>query len=107
MRGKQPIRHNDLFANTKRGNLMDYISVKEAAKKWDITVRWVQQCCSKGLIPGTGRLGNIWLIPVNAIKPNPTITSGLQPTQCLPLLNRSFLPGVWDTSQVPSRFLFF
>ncbi len=72
---------------------MDYISAKEAAEKWGITVRWVQQCCNKGLIPGAGRLGNSWIIPQNAIKPNPKTTSGWQSTQCMPLLNRSFLPG--------------
>lgn len=72
---------------------MDYISAKEAAEKWGITVRWVQQCCKDGLIPGAGRLGNSWIIPANALKPNAGKECGLHPNQCMPLLNRVFTPG--------------
>jgi len=48
---------------------MDYISVKEAANKWNISTRRVQILCSEGRIPGASRLGNIWAIPKDSEKP--------------------------------------
>lgn len=72
---------------------MDYISAKDAAEKWGITVRRVQQCCKSGQVPGAARLGNSWIIPKNAPKPNPEQPGVMQYTHCLPLLNRSFEPG--------------
>lgn len=45
---------------------MDYISAKEAAEKWGITPRRVQQYCKDGLIPGAARLGRAWGIPRDA-----------------------------------------
>lgn len=72
---------------------MDYISAKQAAEKWGITVRWVQQCCKNGLIPGAGRLGNSWIIPKDALKPNTEKQGALHPNQCMPLMNRSFGSG--------------
>lgn len=48
---------------------MDYISVKEAAKKWHITERWVQKLCSEKRIDGTIRFGHSWMIPKGAARP--------------------------------------
>jgi len=48
---------------------MEYITAKEAAKKWSLTVRRVQVLCLQGRIEGVSRLGNIWVIPKNAKKP--------------------------------------
>ncbi len=48
---------------------MDFITAKEAAKKWGITPRRVQILCSEGRIEGAWRLGNAWAIPSNAHKP--------------------------------------
>ncbi len=50
---------------------MDYITVKEAAKKWSCNIRQVQRYCSAGVIPGIRKLGVAWMIPENAVKPNP------------------------------------
>lgn len=46
-----------------------YISVKEAAEKWDITTRRIQILCSEGRISGVARLGREWAIPCVAQKP--------------------------------------
>lgn len=81
------------FAIAKWRVTMDYISAKQAAEKWGITVRWVQHCCKSGLIPGAGRLGNSWIIPKDALKPNTEKRGALHPNQCMPLMNRSFEPG--------------
>lgn len=49
---------------------MDYISVREAAIKWDISERRVQKLCQEGRINGQRRMGHIWLIPKEAPKPD-------------------------------------
>ena len=46
-----------------------YMSVKEAAERWSLSVRWVNQYAQDGRIPGCERLGKSWAIPENAIKP--------------------------------------
>jgi hypothetical protein len=48
---------------------MEYMTAKEAAQKWNITVRRVQVLCAQGRIQGAMRLGNIWAIPKNSPKP--------------------------------------
>lgn len=49
---------------------MDYISTKEAAKKWGVSIRFVQQLLSKGRIPGAKKYGVSWLIPADSEKPH-------------------------------------
>jgi len=48
---------------------MNYMTISEASKKWDISVRRIQTLCSTGRIPGTERTGYCWLIPKDAQKP--------------------------------------
>lgn len=48
---------------------MDYITTKEAAAKWGITDRMVLYYCTSGRIEGAVKMGNTWLIPKDAIKP--------------------------------------
>ncbi|MFR3385984.1 MAG: Fic family protein [Lachnospiraceae bacterium] len=46
-----------------------YISVKQAAEKWNISDRRVRVLCSEGRIPGVIREGRSWKIPETAKKP--------------------------------------
>jgi predicted site-specific integrase-resolvase len=46
-----------------------YLSVRETAEKWGVSVRWVNQYILNGRIPGVERLGKSWAIPENADKP--------------------------------------
>lgn len=46
-----------------------YMTTKEAAKKWKISIRQVQNHCRNGRIPGLQRVGTNYLIPENALKP--------------------------------------
>lgn len=48
---------------------MNYISVKQAAEKWQMTPRRVQILCNENRIKGAQRVGNVWTIPENANKP--------------------------------------
>jgi hypothetical protein len=57
--------------------MQEYISVPEAAAKWDITERQVQKMCSEGKIPDAIRFGRSWAIPSETEKP--TITRRTKP----------------------------
>ena len=46
-----------------------FITVKEAAEKWNFGVRRVNTLCLEGRIPGVSKLGNVWAIPEDAEKP--------------------------------------
>lgn len=48
---------------------MDFISVQEAASKWEISERRIQKLCEEERIPGVTRFGRMWLIPRDAEKP--------------------------------------
>jgi hypothetical protein len=50
----------------------EYISVPEAALKWNLSVRQVQIICKSGKIPGVKRFGGSWAIPEDAVKPTRT-----------------------------------
>ena len=45
---------------------MDYLSVSEAEKKWNISARRLQQLCKSGAINGAVKQGRTWLIPEDA-----------------------------------------
>lgn len=49
---------------------MNYITVKEAAKKWNVSTRRVQILCSQDRIKGAYRFGKSWMIPSMAVLPN-------------------------------------
>ena len=89
---------------------MEYITVREAAQRWKISVRLTQQYCIDGRIQGAVKFGGAWAIPADARKPTDprrarrevrTVQPCLQPVPeteaaCLtpmPLLNGTFRPG--------------
>ena len=46
-----------------------FMTTKEAAEKWNISVRQVQNHCKSGRIKGVLRVGTNYLIPEDAMKP--------------------------------------
>lgn len=48
---------------------MEYMTVREAAEKWNITERWVQKLCEENRVKGTVRFSRVWMIPKDATKP--------------------------------------
>lgn len=48
---------------------MDYISVKTASEKWNISERRIQKLCEENRIDGTEKFGRAWMIPKDAKKP--------------------------------------
>ncbi|SDB13207.1 DNA-binding protein [Butyrivibrio sp. INlla16] len=49
---------------------MDYMTIKETAEKWGISVRRVQAICVSGRVDGVVKFGNEWAIPCDATKPH-------------------------------------
>ncbi len=48
---------------------MEYMSAKEAGAKWGISKRRVQILCSEGRIAGATKVGMVWVIPKDSMKP--------------------------------------
>jgi DNA adenine methylase len=48
---------------------MEYITIKEVADKWDLSVRRVQTLCNENKIDGAVRFGKVWAIPKEVEKP--------------------------------------
>lgn len=48
---------------------MKYIKVKEAAEKWGVTARRVQDLCKQGKIPGAQLWERTWMLPADAHYP--------------------------------------
>ena len=48
---------------------MNWITTKEAAERWGVTMRRVQSMCENGLLDGATKLGDIWIIPRDTLKP--------------------------------------
>lgn len=49
--------------------MFEYMTVQEAAIKWNISERRIQILCSENRIEGVVRLSRVWLIPKDAQKP--------------------------------------
>ena len=84
---------------------MDYLTVRETAETWNLSLRTVQQLCAQGRIPGAKKFGKFWAIPAGAAKPQvsqqdqllaegPSAPGGqLDAANLMPLMNTPFLPG--------------
>ena len=87
---------------------MKYLTARETAEKWNISIRMVQQFCTAGRIPGAQKFGKSWAIPADAEKPvdphrtrqqrtfptaQMTPAGLLDHTSLMPLMNTAFAPG--------------
>lgn len=70
---------------------MGYISVREAAKKWQVSERRVHQYCKEDRIPGLQRFGRSWAIPEKAEKPSDPRRE---------VVKLEAVPTVWDSVRV-------
>lgn len=46
-----------------------YMTTKQAAEKWGVSIRQVQNYCKKGIIPNVVKVGTNYLIPNDTAKP--------------------------------------
>ena len=87
---------------------MESLTVRQAAEKWGLSPRTVQQLCTQGRIPGAQKFGKAWAIPADAQKPGgprrvrrqeppapaqPSPGRSLSGGILMPLMNTPFLPG--------------
>jgi len=52
-----------------------YISVREAAERWDISIRQVQKLCNEGRVKEAVQFASVWVIPEGTEKPTRTARS--------------------------------
>lgn len=56
---------------------LEYLTIKQAAEKWDISERRIQVLCREGRIEGVKRFGRAWAIPNDTEKPvDARVTTG-------------------------------
>ena len=48
---------------------MEYLSIHDMSKKWNIKERKLTSLCREDRISGARKLGKEWMIPSDAIKP--------------------------------------
>lgn len=90
---------------------MEYITVRQAAQEWNISVRLVQKYCAQGKVPGAKKTAARWAIPRGTARPQPAESAAQgAPTRqsaqegadtawqgmllgLLPLMNTPFAPG--------------
>ena len=54
-----------------------YMTIKQAAEKWDVTPRRIQKLCTDGRIECAMKFGRDWAIPADAAKPeDKRVTTG-------------------------------
>lgn len=85
-----------------------YLSLRDAAEKWGVSERRINQYCAEGRIPGAQKIGKAWAIPAGAEKPGDPRRTRRQgkpaPVQAvpgglldhanlMPLMNTAFVPG--------------
>lgn len=47
---------------------MEYLSISQSSKKWEILGKRIQTLCTEGRVPGATRIGSYWAIPADAEK---------------------------------------
>lgn len=85
---------------------MESLTARQAAEKWGLAPRTVQQLCTQGRIPGAQKFGKSWAIPANAARPEDLRRNKQEPTApppdlvmpdapftMMPLMNTPFRPG--------------
>ena len=62
--------------------MLQYMSCRDAAEKWNISQRRVSVLCAENRIPNVAILGNMWIIPIDAEKPTDARkNNGAKPTE--------------------------
>lgn len=46
-----------------------FVTAKEAAEKWGVSLRSVQALCAEGRIEGATKMARVWIIPADAEYP--------------------------------------
>ena len=83
---------------------MQYLSVAEIAKKWNISERSVRNYCAKGRVPDAFLDGKTWKIPKNAKKPERSNKRKKQPITLLDIFKQEkvgkYSGGIYHKTQI-------
>lgn len=83
---------------------MQYLSVTEIAKKWNISERSVRNYCARGRVPGAFLTGKTWNIPEDANKPERSNKKKERPVTLLDILQgekkRKYSGGIYHKTQI-------
>ncbi|XCP86147.1 Fic family protein [Roseburia hominis] len=83
---------------------MQYFSVTEIAKKWNISERSVRNYCAQGRVPGASLIGKTWSIPENAEKPERSNKKKGRPVTLLDILREEkaskYSGGIYHKTQI-------
>mgnify|MGYP004493789861 FL=1 len=83
---------------------MQYLSVAEIAKKWNVSERSVRNYCAKGRVSGAFLTGKKWNIPENSEKPERSNRTKRQPITLLKILQEEkatkYSGGIYHKTQI-------
>ena len=83
---------------------MQYLSVAETAKKWNISERSVRNYCANGRVKGAFLIGKTWKVPENAEKPQRINKKKEQPKALLDILQdekaNKYSGGIYHKTQI-------
>ena len=83
---------------------MQYFSVADTAKKWNLSERSVRNYCAKGRVPGAFLTGKTWNIPENAEKPARSNQKAAMPMTLLDILQeekkKKYSGGIYHKTQI-------
>ena len=83
---------------------MQYRSVNEIAKKWNVSERSVRNYCAQGRVDGAFLTGKTWNIPENAEKPERSNKKKQQPITLLDILQEQkaskYSGGIYHKTQI-------
>ena len=87
---------------------MNYLSVSQIAKKWNMSERSIRNYCAKGKIDGAFLTGKTWNIPKDAEKPNRINKKILKPETLLNILRaekkNKIAGGIYHKVQINLTF---
>ena len=83
---------------------MQYFSVADTAKKWNLSERSVRNYCAKGRVPGAFLTGKTWNIPESAEKPARSNQKAALPMALLNILQeekkKKYSGGIYHKTQI-------
>lgn len=83
---------------------MQYLSVAEMAKKWNMSERSVRNYCAHGRVDGAFLTGRIWKIPENAEQPTRSDKKKEKPVTLLDILQEQktskYFGGIYHKTQI-------
>ena len=83
---------------------MQYFSVAQMAKIWNVSERSVRNYCAKGRVPGAFLIGKTWNIPEDAEKPERSRKKKRQPITLMDILQEEkeskYAGGIYHKTQI-------